>query len=526
MKSLKFLYPLLLTVFMAFGILLGYKIAPISTLDNSSSHYNKLRDIINIIDKDYVDTVNANALFESTIQEMLHKLDPHSTYISKEDLEKSKEMVNGVFGGIGVRFFLLRDTISITNVIPNSPSSRVGLLAGDKIINVEGKKVAGVKINTDEIMSKLKGHPGTDVHITILRERQLLKKTLTRGIIPINSVSTYYLLDGNVGYVKIDEFTKATAGEFKRAAEELKRQGMKKIIIDLRDNGGGVLESALNIADEFLEKGKLILTTKGKNYPKEEIFATGRGDFQTMPVAILINESSASASEVVTGALQDQDRATVIGRRSFGKGLVQQDIPLNDGSDLRLVVARYYTPTGRSIQKPYSDNYQDYVSEYYDRYASGELYHKDSIKIDDSLKYYTPKGKVVYGGGGIYPDVFVPLDSTKNTLYIADLFYKGVFQAFSFDFVDDKRTQWKSMYEFKAKFQVTDKILQQFNHYVKVNYPTFPLQNPLSEKNKTRLKEILKAEVARQIWEERAYFYMNYKLDNAVMAALKRFQTR
>lgn len=521
MKPIKALYPLLLTIFMAFGVLLGYKIAPKFSDNHPSSNYNKIRDIIDIIDRDYVDTVNAQKLFDSTIQEMLHKLDPHSSYISREDLEKSKEMVNGVFGGIGVRFFLLRDTINVTNVIANSPSSKVGIKAGDKIIKVEKENIAGVQINTDEIMSKLKGHPGTVVNVTILRDGKQLQKQITRGVIPINSVSVYFMLDKNIGYIKIDEFTKATSDEFRRAARELSNAGMKKMIIDLRDNGGGVLESALRIADEFLPKGKLILTTKGKNYPKQEMFATATGDYEKMPVAILINESSASASEVVSGALQDQDRAIIIGRRSFGKGLVQQDIPLNDGSDLRLVVARYYTPTGRSIQKPYSDNYKDYMSEYYERYESGELYNKDSIKIADSLKYYTPKGKIVYGGGGIYPDVFVPLDSTRNTIYIADLFYKGAFQAFSYEYVTDKRNRWTSMYDYKEHFIVTDDVIQQFNKYIENNYPIVSIQNPLSDKNKQRIKEVLKAEIARQIWEEKAYFFMNYRLDNAVMEAIK-----
>lgn len=523
MRFMKALYPFLLTVFMVIGILLGYKIAP-QYGKPESSNYNKIRDIIDILDRDYVDTINAQKLFDSTIQEMLHKLDPHSTYISKEDLEKTKEMVNGVFGGVGVRFFMLKDTLCVTNVIAGSPSERVGIEAGDKIIKVEKENIAGVKIKTEDIMKKLKGHPGTDVNITILRDGKMLDKKITRGVIPINSVSVYFMLDQEIGYIKVDEFTKATAGEFVRAANRLKQAGMKKMIIDLRENGGGVLESALQIADEFLPKGKLMLTTKGKNYPKEDIFATGRGDYKDIPLVILINESSASASEVVSGALQDQDRATIIGRRSFGKGLVQQDIPLNDGSDLRLVVARYYTPTGRSIQKPYSDNYQDYVSEYYDRYESGELYNQDSIKVDDSLKYKTPKGKIVYGGGGITPDIFVPLDSAKNTIYIADLFYRGVFQTFSFDYVKDKRKKWKDMYEFKRQFQVTDAILQQFHRFIKENHKDVILQEPLSAKNKQRIQEILKAEIARQIWEEKAYFYMNYKKDNAIIEGIKALQ--
>lgn len=521
MNKFKLLYPFLLTVFLAGGVLIGYKIAPGYVGNVSTGNYNKIRDIIEIIDRKYVDTVDSDKLFESTIQELLRKLDPHSAYISKEDLIAAKERVDGAFGGIGVRFFMLRDTVSITNVIKNSPSMIAGLHSGDKIIKVGDKTIAGKSLPNDEIMRLLKGAPNTIVKVTILRNGALLKKEITRGLIPYNSVSAFYMLDNKIGYIKIDEFSKATADEFKEATILLESAGMSKLVLDLRSNGGGVLESAIRIVDEFLPKGKLIVTTKGKNFPKEDIYSTNYGRLDKIPVVVIINESSASASEIVAGALQDHDRATIIGRRSFGKGLVQQDIPLSDGSDLRLVVARYYTPTGRCIQKPYSGNYEEYMHEYYDRYEDGEVYSADSVKIADSLKYYTPKGKIVYGGGGIYPDVFIPLDSTKNSWYIAELYYKGVFQAFAFDFVSGKRSQWKDMYDYNKLFVVTDQMIHQFNNYISKHYDIVTDILVGTTQSNLRLKEILKAEIARQLWEEKAYYYMSIKSDKEVMKSIE-----
>lgn len=517
MNKLKILYPFLLTVFLAGGIYIGYRISPGFENTKGAHNYNKIRDIIEILDKNYVDTLNADELFESTIEELLHKLDPHSAYIPKEDLLASKERMEGVFGGIGVRFFLLRDTISITNVVQGSPSMKAGLLAGDQIIKIEGKPVAGQKLSNDEIMKRLKGQPNTIVNVTILRNGKQIAKKIIRNLIPYHSVSASYMLENGIGYVKIDEFSRTTADEFKDAVAHLQALGMKKIVLDLRNNGGGVLESAVRIVDEFLPNRKLIVTTKGKNFPKDETFSTSFGELENTPVVVIINESSASASEIVAGALQDQDRAVIVGRRSFGKGLVQQDIPLNDGSNLRLVVARYYTPTGRCIQKPYSEKYEDYMKEYYDRYESGELYSMDSVKIADSLKYYTPKGKVVYGGGGIYPDVFIPLDSMANSWFVAEIYYKGVFQAFAFDYVRNKRTKWSSMYEYKRNFIVSDQLINEFYSYLDKNYNI--VRDP--KQDVKRLKEILKAEIARQLWEENAYYYMNYELDKEVKKSIE-----
>jgi carboxyl-terminal processing protease len=515
----KALYLFLLTLFLAIGILIGRKLTPsyLNLNSTGTDNYNKIRDIIQVLDEKYVDTVNANKLFEQTINDLLHKLDPHSAYISKEDLQASVDRVEGVFGGIGVRFFMLRDTVSITNVIKNSPSERAGLVAGDQIIKVEGKLVSGVKMVNDSIMKRLKGQPNTPVNVTLLRNGQLLNKKIIRGLIPYNSIAASYMLEKGIGYVKIDEFSKTTGDDFIAAVNKLQKIGLKKVIIDLRSNGGGVLQSAIQIVDAFLPKGKLILTTKGKNFPEEKIYSTGKGTLQNVSVAIILNESSASASEIVAGALQDQDRAIIIGRRSFGKGLVQQDIPLRDGSDLRLVVARYYTPSGRCIQKPYSGNYEDYMKEYYDRYEDGEVYHGDTAKVADSLIFHTAKGRKVYGGGGIYPDVFVPLDSTKNSWYVAELYYKGVFQSFAFDYVRGKRSEWKTMYDFKTHFNVSDQLVQQFMLYVAKNFDVVKDK----EKSTKRIKEILKAEIARQLWEEQGYYYVNYQEDKEIMKGIQ-----
>ncbi len=517
MNNSKIFYPFLLTVFLAVGILLGRKMNPEFAGVSSTGNYNKIRDIIDILDARYVDTVDANKLFEATIQELLHKLDPHSSYISKEDLKAAQERVDGVFGGIGVRFFMLRDTVSVTNVIANAPAMKAGIKAGDKFLKVGDKPISGKKMANDEIMKLLKGKPNSDVVVEVLRDGKTFEANITRGFIPYSSVAAFYMLEQGIGYVKIDEFSRTTADEFRKATQHLQTQGMKKLVLDLRGNGGGVLESAILIAEEFLPKGKLIVSTKGKNFPKEDIFSKRNGTLMNVPLTIILNENSASASEVVAGALQDHDRATIVGRRSFGKGLVQQDIQLRDGSDLRLVVARYYTPTGRCIQKPYSGNYEDYMHEFYNRYEGGEVFNKDSIKVADSLKFKTPKGKIVYGGGGIYPDVFIPLDSTLNSWYITELYYKGVFQAFSFDFVKGKRSLWKNMYDFKKSFVVTDDVYKQFSAYIARNYDIVADNTP----NPKRIKEILKAEIARQLWEEVGYFYMNYQLDKEVMKSVQ-----
>lgn len=519
--------PILLGVSLAIGIFFGRKMAAPANVTvgggYANSNYQKMQDVIDIIDNYYVDSVNREDLFEQTISDMLHKLDPHSNYISAKDLLLANEQIQGEFSGIGVRFFIIRDTICVTNVIEGSPSKAVDMKAGDKIIKVDGQVMTGDKVNNDLVMTKLKGKANSKVKLDVLRDGKILTKTITRGAIPIHSVSTAYMVDQNTGFIKIDQFSMTSDAEFLAAAKALMKQGMTKLILDLRGNGGGVLHTATAIADEFLAKNKVIVSTKGQ-HSKERIYkATERGILENLKVSVLINESSASASEVLAGALQDNDRAMIVGRRSFGKGLVQEDLKLRDNSSLRLTIARYYTPTGRSIQKPYNGNIEEYYHEKMDRYDSGELYAPDSTKFVDSLKFVTPKGKVVYGGGGIMPDVFVGIDTVGNSWYLAQLRYTMSFQTFAFDYANGKYNKWKNPQEFANTFEVTDALLNQFLKFSEKENKVIIDAVGLKQ-SKQWIKNILKAEIARQIWTEVGYYCVMNQLDNEFQSALKQLK--
>lgn len=521
--------PVLIGIALAGGIFFGRQMAvPAGSVGQAGgtgyehSNYQKMQDVIEIIDNYYVDSVDRDALFEQTIEDMLHKLDPHSNYISAKDLQLANEQIMGEFSGIGVRFFILRDTVCVTNVIKGSPSEQAGLKAGDKIIKVDGKPVAGVKISNDGIMSKLKGRTNTEVKVGILRNGKQATKSIIRGAIPIYSVSAAYMIDQETGFIKIDQFSLTTEDEFKQASEKLVAKGMKRLVLDLRGNAGGVLQTATQIADEFLANNKIIVSTKGQHSKERFYKATTKGELEHIKVAVLINENSASASEILAGALQDNDRATIVGRRSFGKGLVQEDMKLRDNSSLRLTIARYYTPTGRSIQKPYNGNIEDYYHDQIDRYDNGELYAPDTTKFVDSLKFITPKGKVVYGGGGIMPDVFVAVDTVGNSWYLAQLRYTMSFQAFAFDFANGKYEQWKTPQEYARTFQISDALLNQFLKFSEKESGVKIDQSGLKT-SKQWIKNILKAEIARQIWTEEGYFIVMNQLDKEVQTALKQF---
>lgn len=519
-KSNNFLTPLWFSVFLAVGIFVGYNVSPGSLWPSGQEKYGKIKDIIEILDKKYVDSLDGDKLFNEAISDMLHKLDPHSGYIPAEDMLATKEQVEGHFGGIGVRFALIRDTVCVTSVINGSPSMAVGVLPGDKIIQVGEKNITGKKIKNEDILKMLKGKEGTPVDVILYRGTKKISKTIVRNTIPIETIVCATMLNGNTGYIKLDQFSAESAKEFSRAASKLKSQGMTKLIFDLRNNGGGVLQSAAAIVDEFLKKGAVIVTTKGRNVKEEVYTASDYGNLDQTQLVVLINENSASASEIVAGALQDNDRATIVGRRSFGKGLVQQDIPLKDGSNLRLVVARYYTPTGRCIQKPYEEGFEHYYQDQYDRYENGELYAIDSTLLVDSLKYTTPGGKTVYGGGGIMPDVFVPVDTIGTSWYYTELRYSAAFQNFAFDFVANKRHAWKSLGQFKSTFVVTDDLLNQFVNYADKNLKVKKNPKELAI-SKNLIKETLKAEIARQIWTEQGYYSVMSDYDNEVKQALK-----
>lgn len=518
-----YIIPVVLAFSISIGLWLGNTLSP-GQLDFSGTagadKYQKMQDIIEILDQKYVDTLNGDALFEQTISDMLHKLDPHSNYISAKDLQQINESIEGKFGGVGVRFFILRDTICITNIIPGSPSDIAGLKAGDKILQVDGKIVAKKKITNEQVMGMLKGKENTAVSLRITRNGKIINKRVVRGTIPIESIISAYMISPTIGYIKIEEFSVSTSDEFRKAALWLNQKGMKKLILDLRNNGGGVLQGATEIADEFLQKNLAIVMTKGEHMKPKTYRATSEGILEKTGVAVLINANSASASEILAGAIQDNDRGIIIGRRSFGKGLVQEDIQLRDGSNLRLTIARYYTPTGRCIQKSYKEGFDEYVNDQMDRYDNGELYAPDSTVYADSLKFKTPKGKIVYGGGGIMPDIFVPFDSTGNSWYFTDLRFSQAFNAFAFDFVQNKRTKWTSLDDYDKNFKISDALLNQFVQFAEKDIKIKQDKKGLAQ-SKTLIIRTLKAEIARQLWLEDGYYQIMNKTDNEVQRAIR-----
>jgi carboxyl-terminal processing protease len=511
--------PLLLAVFLCVGLWVGHSLH-ISTVSSSSSNdVQKLEDILELLDQRYVDKVNKDSIFEETISEMLHKLDPHSNYIPAKDMKAVNESIEGKFGGIGVRFLLLRDTICVSFVLEDSPSEFAGVKAGDKIIEINGKKLGKKKIKTEDVMSQLKGEEGTDVTIKVLRGKTEKTFTITRGIIPIKTVSCAYMINDNTGYILIDQFSVPTAEEFHLAAKKLKESGMTKLILDLRNNPGGVLTSATDIADEFLEGGLTMLKTKGRKTGEQVYKSKSGGILEKTEVSVLINANSASASEILAGALQDNDRAMIVGRRSFGKGLVQEDRALRDGSNLRITIARYYTPSGRCIQRPYSGNYDEYIQDE-ERFNNGELFKEDKRTIADSLKFKTKKGRIVYGGGGITPDIFVPFDSSGTSFYLTELQWSGAFSGFAFDFVQNQRSKWNSPEKFNNSYVVDEKLLKKFCDFSEKQFKV-PYFDAEFKRSKKLIAKYLKAEIARQLWTEEGYYQVINPLDNELNAALK-----
>ena len=513
-----FLIPFLLCLFMSLGLVVGHFVTlnyKQKEPDYSVDKIQKLKDIFYIIDKKYVDPIDKSQVFEKSLSSFLHNLDPHSNYISPDKMKSMTESIEGNFGGVGLRFFILRDTICVSQIISNTPSMRAGLKSGDKIIKIDGQVVAGNQITNERVMSLLKGKAQTRVKVEVLRNNAFKKFDIIRGNIPIESVVASYIT-GDIGYIKIDQFTVKTAIEFHVACSSLLAKGMKKMILDLRNNGGGVLQSATKIVDDFLPVGKIIVKTKGKNDGEKVYSSLTNGRLKSMPLIVLINENSASASEILAGSLQDNDRGLIIGRRSFGKGLVQEDIKLRDGSMIRLTIARYYTPTGRCIQRPYDNGLEEYYEDN-NRWEKGELYQVDSSLFVDSLKFITPKGKVVYGGGGIMPDVFVPFDSSGRSLYYTNLSLIKATQSFSFDYVADKRSNWKSFKEFSQTADASQ-ILKSFVLYANKNYQ---LNLDFDEINKSsdKFSNDLKSEIARQLWVEQGYYFVSNKQDNVFLKA-------
>ena len=510
--------PILLTSIGALGIWIGSGL--FSSSSNSSKELQKLEQIFQVLDEQYVDKINKEEIFEKTISEMLHKLDPHSNYISAKDLKFLDEQTNAAFGGIGVRFLLFRDTICVTHVNALSPALYGGLKRGDRIIAIDGKPSIGKVISNEKVMARLKGAPNTQVKVTILRKGKKLQKTLVRNTIPIATVPAYYMIDKQTGYIQIAQFSLPTAQEFHLAAQKLQAKGMTKLLLDLRGNGGGTMDAAIQIADEFLPDGYLILSSKGQHSEEKKHFASSAGILEKTKVVVLIDAQSASASEILAGALQDNDRAKIVGRRSYGKGLIQQDKRLKDGSNLRITVARYYTPSGRSIQRPYKKGYDAYRAEEQKAYAE-EYFKPDSSIFVDSLKYKTRKGRIVYGGGGIMPDLFIAGDTSGTSLYLSELQWSGVFNAFAFDYLNQANLNY-SLQQFLTQFQVTDQLLNKFTSFATKEFQVRLQRNEFLHSKET-IKQLLKAEIARHLFLENGYYQVMNNHDQDVQRALKSF---
>lgn len=481
---------------------------------------SKLAQVMDRVSRFYVDSIDNSEVVESTIVHMLHELDPHSSYLSKEDLEQLSEQLEGEFEGIGVSFNILEDTIYIIRAIAGGPSERVGILAGDRIVKVDGETVAGKKITTRDVQRLLKGPKGTRVDVSVQRrgEDKLLEFTINRDKIPVFSLDASYMVNDRIGYVKLARFSHTSIEEFEDALKSLKQEGMKDLILDLSGNGGGWLPVAVELTDHFLSGNKEIVRTEGTKVPERTYRARKSGLFEDGNLVVMIDGYSASASEIVGGAVQDWDRGVIVGRRSFGKGLVQQPFYLSDGSMIRLTVARYYTPTGRLIQKPYDDGYEEYELDLINRYNNGELSSADSIVFPDSQRYRTlSQNRIVYGGGGIMPDYFVPMDTSSYSIYYRSLINRGIFNRFMLQHVDNHREEYLNNYPnfsiFNAKFKVTH---EQFDDLISfADRESLEFNEEQWSVSKEEVALLLKAYLARDLYEG-SNFYEVFNPTNEV----------
>ena len=521
--------PLLMALCVVVGILIGNFYANHfsgNRLNIINSGSNRLSNLLHIIDDQYVDKVNIDSLVNNAIPLILAELDPHSVYISAKDAQAANDDLKGSFTGIGVEFTIRQDTIHVQNVISNGPAERAGVLAGDKIISVDGKPFVGKIVTNEEAMHRLKGPKDTKVKIGVLRYGSKKPKyfTITRGEIPQKSIAATYMLDDKTGYIRIKNFGETTYPELLIALEQLSQQGFSNLVIDLRDNTGGLLTSAIQIANEFLPKNKLIVYTEGRKSPKQEFASDGHGSYQKLPLVVLINEVSASASEIFAGAMQDNDRATIIGRRSFGKGLVQQQIGFPDGSIIRLTIARYYTPSGRCIQKPYSTgDDKNYEQDLITRYQHGEFFSQDSIKHHGPA-YHTGIGRVVYGGGGITPDIFVAEDTLGMTSYYKEASMSGLILQYAFTYTDDNRPKlntYKEMMEM-ASYLAKQNLVDKFATYADKH--GLKRRNLMIKKSHKLLERYINSRIIYNMLDESAWNeYINLG-DPTIEAALKVFR--
>lgn len=517
--------PLWVIILLLSGIIIGLYINKgVNTKKVEVEGGSKFDEVMWYVGNDYVEEPNAQEIQDEAIAAMMEKLDPHSAYVPLEEFNEVNDPLLGSFDGIGVQFRLERDTIAIVSVIKGGPSEKVGLMDGDRIIYVDDTLVASKKLKNEDVMRKLKGPKGTKVRVRVLRRgvEGLLDYTITRDAIPTYSVDIAYMLDDEIGYLKLSKFSATTVSEFKKGIGELDSQGMKKLIFDLRGNTGGYLSAAVDIADEFLPRGSLIVYTEGRNRPRNYMKARRHGQLEDIPVVVLIDGESASASEIVAGALQDNDRGTIIGRRSFGKGLVQEQIMLSDQSAIRLTVARYYTPTGRCIQKPYGDSHEDYLLESYERYENGELFHPDSIHFADSLKFTTPKGKTVYGGGGIMPDIYVPLVDDSTEYYFNRIVNLGLLYQYAFDYTDKHRTQlkgYKTVEAFDRSFKVTDAMFDALVHLADEKGIVGTEEQRQAARRETDI--LLKAYIARNLFDDEGFYPIYAPMDEILQRAIE-----
>ncbi|RAU84518.1 peptidase S41 [Pontibacter arcticus] len=520
--------PLFMAAALVVGLLIGANMfSPSSTNPQGTARsYLKFRDILSYIDRDYVDTVDIEKLSDFAITKMLEKLDPHTSYIPAEEMAMARSYLEGDFEGIGIEFNIFKDTIYVITPLSGGPSEAAGIQPGDKLIKVNGENIAGVGITNEGVFKRLRGPKGTKVSLGIKRPGapKLLTYTLNRNKIPTSSVDVSYMVDDKTGYIKVSRFSAKTYDEFADALKGLKKKGLQQLILDLRGNPGGYMDHATRMADEFISGDKMIVYTDGKGDKYDsKTYARTKGDFENGPIIVLLDEGSASASEIVAGALQDNDRALIVGRRSFGKGLVQMPIPLNDGSELRLTISRYYTPSGRSIQKPYTGGSENYQQDMMKRFENGEYFHPDSTLFVDSLKYKTARGRFVYGGGGIMPDVFVPRDTTELSEYLSQLYSKNVIREYALDYYRNNRKELEKMTfeKFNKSFNVTDAMLQDVvkmatSAEVKYNATEF-------NRSKNLLRNNLKAFVARSVYGNKGFFPVLHESDEEFQQALRQF---
>lgn len=521
MKS-KYL-PIVVFLCLAMGVVLGWLLnfpSPMNRITAQNDYRGKLNKLIDFIENEYVDDVDTDSIVDLTVNNILAELDPHSVYIPPSEQSSEAEMMKGDFVGIGVNFYMHNDTVAIINPIKGGPSEKAGIKSGDRILFADNTRLYGRKLPSDSLFSKLKGEVDSKVRLTIFRKSigKTFKVDVTRDVIPIKSVDAAVMLNSQTAYIKVNRFAETTYDEFREALESLQKKGAVSLVLDLRENGGGYMERAIEMADDFLKEKELIVFTKNRKGRVNKMFATDEGIFEKGKLFILIDENSASASEILAGAVQDNDRGIIVGRRSFGKGLVQREMDFNDGSAVRLTVARYFTPSGRSIQKSYSEGTEQYFGDFEKRFENGELYSKDSIKIADTLKFKTKKGRIVYGGGGIVPDIFVPLESEHGQESLAYVMQSGVVGHFVFEQLDKNRKPFSGITyaAFLQKMDKTDEYFNAFRDYLSENGVQINVA-----KNKPMVKRYLTAEFARQLFGDDKYFEITLRDDPMVKEVLK-----